>query len=126
MSWQAYVDNLLGSGKIDRAALYSRAGDSLWAASSGFAPSGDEIIRVARGFDDPAGLQEHGLGIQGEKYFLLKSDDRSIYGKKGDDGILAVRTKQGLLLAHYSAPVLAGEAVKVVEDMADYLISVNY
>lgn len=33
----AYVDsNLVGTGKIDKAAIYSKAGDSTWAISPGF------------------------------------------------------------------------------------------
>ncbi|KAK7747764.1 profilin, required for normal timing of actin polymerization in response to thermal stress [Diatrype stigma] len=37
MSWQAYVDSsLVGSGHIDKAAIISAAGDSVWAATSGF------------------------------------------------------------------------------------------
>lgn len=37
MSWQAYIDSsLLGTGKIDKAGIYSRAGDSTWAKSSNF------------------------------------------------------------------------------------------
>jgi profilin len=56
----------------------------------------------------------------------LQANDRSIYGKLGEAGIVAVRTKQAILIAHYSPPVFAGEATKVVEDLADYLIGVNY
>jgi hypothetical protein len=32
----AYVDNLVASTKVDKAAIYSRAGDSVWAQSVGF------------------------------------------------------------------------------------------
>lgn len=126
MSWQAYVDNLISSGKVDQAAIYSRAGDSVWAQSSGFNVSAPEIAEIARGFDDPSQLRTSGLHIQGLKYFLLRADDRSIYGKKDDTGIIAVRTKQAILIAHYKAPTQPGEATKIVEQLGDYLISVNY
>lgn len=126
MSWQAYVDNLLASNKVDQAALYSRAGDSVWASSANFNVSADEITKISKSFDDPAALQEHGLYVNSQKYFLLRSDDRSIYGKHDDTGVIAVRTKQAILLAHYSPPTVPGEATQVVEAMADYLISVNY
>jgi len=126
MSWQAYVDNIIASGKVDQGAIYSRAGDSVWATSAGFNVSAAEISEVVRGFDNPAGLQENGLHVQGQKYFLLRADDRSIYGKHEDTGIIAVRTKQAVLIAHYAAPVQPGEATKVVEAMADYLISASY
>jgi profilin len=71
-------------------------------------------------------LQAGGLHIQGQKYFLLRADDRSIYGKHEDTGIIAVRTKQAILIAHYGSAVQPGEATKVVEQLGDYLISVSY
>lgn len=126
MSWQAYVDNLVQSQKIDKAVLASRAGDSIWAQSVGFAPSSEELLSIARGFDDPSELQTNGLRVQGQKYFVVKAEDRSIYGKIEQDGLICVRTAQTILIAHYSQPVSAGEAIKVAEAMADYLISVNY
>lgn len=126
MSWQAYTDNLVSTGKIDKAALYSRTGDSLWAQSSNFQLDPKEITDIAKGYDDPSDLQARGLHVQGQKYFLLRADDRSIYGKQDAEGVVAVRTKQAILIAHYPAGVVAGEATTVVEKLADYLISVNY
>lgn len=126
MSWQAYTDNLVATGKIDKAALYSRAGDSCWAQTSNYQLDGKEITDIAMGYNDPSNLQAHGLHVQGQKYFLLRADDRSIYGKHEAEGVIAVRTKQAILIAHYPAGVVAGEATTVVEKLADYLISVNY
>ncbi|KAK9470508.1 profilin [Dipodascopsis tothii] len=126
MSWQAYIDNLTASGKIDRAAIYSRAGDSAWAVSPGFTLSASELSEIARGFDTPSGLQAKGLLAQGVKYFLLRADERSIYGKKGAEGLVLVRTTQAILITHYPDGVQAGEATKIVEQLADYLISVGY
>jgi hypothetical protein len=37
-----------------------------------------------------------------------------------------VKTKQAILIGVYDEPVQPGEATKVVEGLADYLISVNY
>ncbi|ABN65206.1 profilin (actin-binding protein) [Scheffersomyces stipitis CBS 6054] len=126
MSWQAYTDNLVATGKIDKAALYSKAGDSLWAQSSGFQLQANEISEIAKGFDDPSGLQSHGLHVLNQKYFLLRADERSIYGKHEAEGVVAVRSKQAILIAHYPSGVQAGEATTVVEKLADYLISVGY
>ncbi|CAK7901823.1 profilin [[Candida] anglica] len=126
MSWQAYPDNLVATGKIDKAALYSRVGDSLWAQSGGFQLNANEITEIARGFDDPSNLQSHGLHVLQQKYFLLRADDRSIYGKHEAEGIIAVRTKQAILVAHYPSGVVAGEATTIVEKLADYLIGLSY
>lgn len=122
----AYTDNLIATGKIDRAALYSRAGDSQWAQSQNLVLGGGEIQELAQGYDNPSELQAKGLHVQGQKYFLIKADDRSIYGKHDAEGIIAVRTKQTILIGHYPAGVQAGEATTIVEKLADYLISVGY
>lgn len=126
MSWNAYTDNLVATGKIDKAAIYSAAGDSLWAQSGSFSITAQEITAVATGYSDPSQLQAHGLHVEGKKYFLLRADDRSIYGKQDDTGIVAVKTKQAILIAHYPSGVQAPEATTVVEKLADYLISVGY
>lgn len=126
MSWNAYTDSLLSTGKINKAAIYSAAGDSLWAESGGFQIAAEEITNVAGGYADPSQLQSHGLRLEGIKYFLLKADDRSIYGKQDDQGIIAVKTKQAILVAHYPSGVQAQEATAVVEKLADYLISLSY
>ncbi|EDK42341.1 profilin, required for normal timing of actin polymerization in response to thermal stress [Lodderomyces elongisporus] len=126
MSWQAYTDNLTATGKLDKAALYSRAGDSLWAQTGSFQLQPNEITEIANGFDNASNLQSHGLHAQGQKYFLLRNDDRSIYGKHEAEGLICVRTKQAILIAHYPSGVQPGEATTIVEKLADYLIGVGY
>ena len=42
------------------------------------------------------------------------------------DGCVVVKTTQAILVAIYNAPIQAGEATPVVENLADYLISVGY
>lgn len=64
--------------------------------------------------------------VAGEKYIALNCNDRSVYGKKGAGGVICVKTKQCVLIAVYSDKTQPGEATKVVEALADYLISVNY
>ncbi|KAI5782709.1 profilin [Geopyxis carbonaria] len=127
MSWQGYVDqSLIGTGKIDNAAIFSAAGDSVWAASSGFAVKPEEVQHVIKGFALSDPIHEKGIHIGGDKYFCIKADDRSIYGKKGKVGVCCVKTKQAVLIASYPETVQPGEAAKVVEQLADYLIGVGY
>ncbi|SCU79843.1 LADA_0B03510g1_1 [Lachancea dasiensis] len=126
MSWQAYTDNLLATGKIDKAAIYSRAGDSVWAASGGLSLPTNEISEIAQGFDNASGLQSVGLHVHGQKYMVIKADDRSIWGRHEAEGVVCVRTKQTILVTHYPPGIQAGEATKIVEQLADYLISVSY
>ena len=57
----------------------------------------------------------------------LRSDERSIYLRKEGMGMCCVKTGKCVILGVYdSAKVAPGAATKVVEDLADYLISVGY
>ncbi|KAI0366020.1 profilin [Pilatotrama ljubarskyi] len=126
MSWQAYVDtNLVGSGKISKAAIIGLAG-GVWAASPGYNLSADEQKSIVNAFNKPEDALAHGVRLAGQKFFTLKADDRSIYGKKQADGCIIVKTKQAVLVAEYAAPVQAPEATPIVENLADYLIGVGY
>ena len=117
---------MIGTGKVDKAVIYSRAGDAVWATSGGLSLQPNEIGEIVQGFDNPAGLQSNGLHIQGQKFMLLRADDRSIYGRHDAEGVVCVRTKQTVIIAHYPPTVQAGEATKIVEQLADYLIGVQY
>ncbi|EME41595.1 hypothetical protein DOTSEDRAFT_73874 [Dothistroma septosporum NZE10] len=130
MSWQAYVDqSLVGTGNVDKAAIFSAAGDSVWATSSGFQVSPQEMKEIVTAYKDTADVkqvQSTGLHIAGEKFVVLKADDRSIYGKKGREGVVIVKTTQAILVAHYPESVQPGSAANTVEQLGDYLIKVGY
>ncbi|KAK9767909.1 profilin, required for normal timing of actin polymerization in response to thermal stress [Basidiobolus ranarum] len=126
MSWQAYVDNnLVGTGSITKAAIYGAQG-GVWAASPGFALQGNELETLIRAYQDPTDIRTNGLHIGGVKYFALNADQRSIYGKQGAGGVVCVKTAQAILIGLYGDGIAPGEATKVVEVLADYLISVGY
>jgi len=128
MSWQAYVDSsMVGSGHIKEGAIYSAAGDSKWAASTGFEPTAAEMQIIVAGLNGNTDkLWADGTHIAGEKYVTTKAEDRSIYGRKGRDGIVIVKTKQAILIGHYVDPMIAGNAATTVEQLADYLIKTGY
>eukprot|EP00158_Paraphelidium_tribonemae_P008176 Partr_v1_DN28501_c0_g1_i14_m73442 putative Binds to actin and affects the structure of the cytoskeleton. At high concentrations, profilin prevents the polymerization of actin, whereas it enhances it at low concentrations (By len=85
MSWQAYVDtNLVGTGKVSMAAIHGHNG-TVWATSKGFSASTAEVLTIAKAFTDASGIRANGIIVAGQKYFALKTDDRSIYGKKVSD-----------------------------------------
>ncbi|KAJ3038852.1 profilin, required for normal timing of actin polymerization in response to thermal stress [Rhizophlyctis rosea] len=126
MSWQSYVDtNLIGTGKIKEAAIHGLDG-SLWATARGFNITPTEIKTLVGAFTNAETIRANGLHINNVKYFTLRADDRSVYGKKGSGGVVCVKTKQAVLVGTYVEPVQPGEATKVVEALADYLIGVNY
>ncbi|KAF5354176.1 hypothetical protein D9756_007081 [Leucocoprinus leucothites] len=126
MSWQEYVDkNLVGSGRIAKAAILGLQG-GVWSKSPGFEISPKEQKDIVDGFTNADNIQASGIRAAQEKYLTLRADGRSIYGKKGADGIVLVKTKQAVLVGVYEAPTQAGEATPIVEGLADYLIGVGY
>jgi len=129
MSWQSYVDqSLVGSGKLDKAAIFSADGKSVWASSAGFVIKPDQVQILAKAYEEDKLPDLFGTGfhIAEVKYLTIKSADRSVYGKQGKAGIVCVKTKQAILIAHYDDPVQPGEAATTVEKLADYLIGVGY
>ncbi|KAF8066599.1 profilin [Lyophyllum atratum] len=126
MSWQTYVDtNLVGSGKVARAAIVGLQG-GIWASTPGYTLSTAEQNALIAGFKDTAKVQASGVRLNDQKFFTLQASERSIYGKKQADGVVIVKTVQAILVAEYVAPIQAPEATPVVENLADYLISVGY
>lgn len=88
-----------------------------------------EIKAVVASFadkEDVKKVQSEGFRIASEKFFTIKSDERSLYGKKGKEGVVIVKTQQAILVAHYPEPVQPGSAATTVEQLGDYLISVGY
>jgi len=130
MSWQAYVDSsLVGSGNVDKAAIVSAAGDSVWAQSTGFTISPTEMKTIVAALGGGAATDKiwgEGVHITGEKYVVTKAEDRSIYGRKGREGIVICKTTQAILVAHYGENVVAGNAATTVEKLADYLVGLGY
>jgi profilin len=78
-------NSLVGTGNVDKAAIFSSAGDSVWATSAGFTVDPKEIQAVVAAYNDKGDVkqcQSTGLYIAGERYVVIKADERSIYGKK--------------------------------------------
>ncbi|KAF8587609.1 profilin [Ramaria rubella] len=126
MSWQTYVDsNLLGSGKIAKAAILGQQG-GVWASSAGYTLSSQEQTAAIESFSKPDQTQANGIRLAGNKFFTIQTGERSVYGKKSADGCILVKTKMAVLVAEYVGPIQAPEATPIVESLADYLISVGY
>eukprot|EP01114_Cavostelium_apophysatum_P012872 TRINITY_DN298_c0_g1_i1.p2 TRINITY_DN298_c0_g1~~TRINITY_DN298_c0_g1_i1.p2 ORF type:complete len:127 (-),score=28.44 TRINITY_DN298_c0_g1_i1:178-558(-) len=126
MSWQAYVDtNLVGSKCVTKAAIVGLDGNK-WAGSSGFNVTADEAKKLVAAFKDASAIRAGGLVLAGQKYFALKTDDRSIYVKQGSAGAICVKTGKAVLVGVYDDKIQPGQASTVVEKLADYLIEQGY
>jgi len=126
MSWQDYVDNqLLATGKISHAAIYGHNG-SLWATSPGFSLSPEEVASLVEAFGNADKIQANGIFCNGHKYFALSHDDTNIHGKKGQEGVIAVKTGQALIVGLYAEGTAPGAANKIVASLGDYLSNLGY
>ncbi|KAF8306058.1 profilin [Clavulina sp. PMI_390] len=126
MSTTDYVNtHLVGTGKVSQAAILGQAG-GVWAASPGFNLAPAEQTRIINAWNNPDDTQASGITVAGVKYFTLQViPNRSVYGKKGADGLVIVKTKQAVLVAVYKPPTQQTECTPVVESLADYLIMQN-
>lgn len=131
MSWQAYIDSsLVGSGHIDKGAIISAAGDSVWATSSGFDLKPEEMKAISAIVSGDSGAKDkafgEGLYIAGDRYVLTKAEDRSIYARSGRLGVCIAKTKQAIVVGHHGEAHVAGNSTSTVESLADYLIGQGY
>lgn len=125
MSWQAYVDNNLVGAGLKQAAIFGHNG-TCRAASSGFNVTVSEAAALFAAYTDPSGIRAGGLFLAGVKYFTFRADARSVYGKKGSGGVVAVKTRQAILVGVYDEKTQPGQAANIVEKLADYLIDQGY
>ena len=124
-SWQVYVDtNLVGAGLAQAAIVGIQGG--VWATSSGITLQAKEISTLSGAFNDASGIRANGLFLSGAKYFVLRADDLSIYGKLDQGGAICVKTKQTILIGIYDASMMPGAAANIVEKLADELINRGY
>ena len=93
---------------------------------SGFAVKPDEIKTLFGAYKDPTNIRANGIHLAGVKYFALKADDRSVYGKKGSAGCITVKTNKAVLVGVYDETQQPGAAANIVEKVADYLINSGY
>jgi len=127
MSWQAYIDtSLVGTGNVDDAAIFSANGKDNWAHSKDFKINPDEMTVILDALKDSSHIFAEGFKVNGEKFTVINATDRSVWAKKGKQGMIIVKTTQALLLAHHPDTVPTQSCVATVESLADYLISVGY
>ncbi|KAK8382276.1 hypothetical protein O3P69_015304 [Scylla paramamosain] len=74
MSWDSYINNLISSGHVQKAAIYGLDG-SKWAASEGFEVSKDEFDAMKAGFSDTKNLTMSGMRVAQTKFFFLSGSD---------------------------------------------------
>ncbi|KAL4890568.1 profilin [Aspergillus ambiguus] len=120
--WQGYVDSsLMGSQQFDKAAITSYDLSGVEASSPGFSISPQELSGLAAIYKDPNSGFANGLTVGGEKFVAIKADERSIYGKKGKEGIVVVKAKSCVMIGHHPETVQTTNAATVIENLVDYI-----
>jgi len=125
MSWQGYVDNLVATGRVEKAAILGGADGGAWATTPGLV-QGAEGAGLVQLYKNPANVFASGVTVGGVKYMGIKGDERSIYGKKGATGIAIAKSGQAIVIGYYNEKQQPGNAAIEVEKVADYLIENGY
>ena len=74
--------SLVGTGDVDKAAIFNTEGNSVWASSPNFHISPTEMAEVVACYKDNAKAFSSGFHVGGTKYLTIKADERSLYGKQ--------------------------------------------
>jgi len=130
MSWDAYVNtSLVGTGNFDKAAIFSADGTSVWAATSGWNISPDEMKKIVACFTSESSRNDAygtGLHLAGERFVLTGADEKELKLKQGKEGVFIVKSTQAILIGHYPESVQPGSANTIIGALGDYLVSVGY
>ncbi|KAF4974659.1 hypothetical protein FZEAL_8459 [Fusarium zealandicum] len=127
-------NSLVGTGRVDKAAIISAAGDSAWATSTDLQLQPQEMKAISAIVSGDAAAKDkafaEGLFIGGKRYVLTRVEGRSLYARAGRAGICVAKTTQAIVVGHHdeekSEGQNAGNATATVEGLADYLIGLNY
>ncbi|KAE8149887.1 Profilin/allergen [Aspergillus avenaceus] len=120
--WQVYVDSsLMGSGQFDKAAILSYDLSGVEASSPGFEISPEELKHLAGAFANPDVPFQEGVFLNQEKFVAILANDRSIYAKKGKEGVVIVKAKSCVIFVHHPETVQTPNAAVTVEGVADYI-----
>ena len=57
---------------------------------------------------------------------VYNANERSIYGKKLQSGVILVKTNKSILVGNYDENITPGEATVHVEKIADFLLDKGY
>ncbi|RVD85268.1 uncharacterized protein DFL_003594 [Arthrobotrys flagrans] len=125
-----YVDtSLVGTGNIDKAAIFSAAGDSVWAATPDFQIKPEEVKAILANLDkhgNDSPFFTSGIHIGSVKFLNVAHDEDHVYARQKKEGLVIIRTKQALIIAHHPETVDRFKAVDTTKALTDYLKGVGY
>jgi profilin len=139
MSWDSYIDNLIGycrdaSGDVhcDKACIIGIDGGSKWtsdAHAKALKPTPQECTTIANCFKTKKfdSFQGNGIFVEKQKYQFLRGEDGKLaLGKiKGGGGITLQASRTAIVIAHCPEGKQQGTCNKGVSTIAEYLESQN-
>jgi profilin len=126
MSWQAYVDDQLMSTKMVTHAVICGHDGNIWAQSTGFSVTVEELKGLISKFGNTDSMAQSGIKVAGTKYMYLSSTDKVIRAKKGTSGVHVIKTTQTYIVCVYQEPIVPEQAASVTEKLGEYLIQVGF
>jgi len=129
MSWDSYIDNLLGhcADHADSAAIIGLDG-ACWTTHAPqnaikITPAEAAVIGKAMTAGDMSGFQSSGIHIAGVKYQFLRDLDKTIvFGKKKDHGAITLhKSKTSVVLGHTKEGCQQANTNKGVQVITEYL-----
>jgi len=132
MSWDSYIDNLLGhgGGHTDQACIIGKDG-SKWTTdghASALKITAAEAAAVGRCFTsgDFTTFQAGGIVVAGTKYQFLRGDENIALGKKKEHGAISLQSsKTAIVIGHTKEGGQQGNTNKAVGVIAEYLESLG-
>nr|ADB27938.1 profilin [Portunus trituberculatus] len=125
MSWNSYIENLISSSHVQKAAIYGLDG-SKWAASEGFEVSKEEFDAIKAGFNDTKNFSMSGMRVGQTKFFFLSGSDDILRGKKETTGVHVAKTEQAIIIGYYDQASTSNLCATQVDCMADHLKKSGY
>ena len=137
MSWDSYIDNLIGHSKDSSGALHCDQAciiglDASQWTSAGHASalkiSPEECSNIASCMKsgDFTLFQSSGISVTGVKYQFLRGEDKLALGKKKDHGAITLQaSKTAVVIGHTKEGGQQGNTNKAVGIIAEYLESLG-
>lgn len=134
MSWDSYIDNLLGhaQGNADKAAIIGLDGGASWTTvhnGAGIVVSPEEGANIANAFKSKnfTTFQASGIRIEGCKYqFLREEDGKLVLGKMKEKGAITLQASaSAIVIGHTKEGSQQGNTNKAVAVIAEYLESLG-
>lgn len=122
MSWQGYVDNLMGTKHMTHVGIFGLDG-AVWANSAvqGTPLSGDTVKQTIGALLDASKAQA-GVTVGTDRYILVRNDPGvMLIMKKGQNGLVAYKSAQCVIIALHDNTVKAETTLTSVGKVIDYL-----